>query len=209
MSVIELYNKFFNKRNMYSNENPKFYKNLEFLLELELILKKGANPDEYDLDGYALMHYIDYGNCCDYESILNFLELLAKYNADFNILNKQLIQYSPLHLAILAVPHCTIIPCLLKNGAHINNYRESLLNTIVSRCPYYLTYFLCYPIDNINQQDQIGDTALHIACSKNDEESVEKLLIAGADKNIKNKNGLTPFEVLKKKYDTITELLVN
>lgn len=48
------------------------------------------------------------------------------------------------------------------------------------------------PNININQQDEFGNTALHIATKANQKEVIRLLLSAGASKSIKNNEGKTP-----------------
>lgn len=49
---------------------------------------------------------------------------------------------------------------------------------------------------DINKQDELGQTALHIAVKNNDFDVINMLIKRGADANIKNRNGLTPLQYM-------------
>lgn len=52
---------------------------------------------------------------------------------------------------------------------------------------------------DINKQDELGQTALHIAVKNNDVDVINMLIKRGADANIKNCNGLTPLQYMRNK----------
>ncbi|XP_011879954.1 PREDICTED: BRCA1-associated RING domain protein 1-like isoform X2 [Vollenhovia emeryi] len=65
------------------------------------------------------------------------------------------------------------------------------------------------PMRNINKPNHKGETALHIACLKNNAERVKQLLLAGANPNTKDNAGWTPLqEAISFGYIKICELLL-
>ncbi|MCW7504210.1 ankyrin repeat domain-containing protein [Leptospira paudalimensis] len=61
---------------------------------------------------------------------------------------------------------------------------------------------------NLNEKTNHGDTALHWAAANQNKEIVEYLLKKGTDKNIKNNQGLTAFDIAKTKSSSeILEIL--
>ena len=59
-------------------------------------------------------------------------------------------------------------------------------------------YNLSYQLENglkiINQQDMEGMTALHLAAMTGNIRIAKKLLLKGADKNLRDSRGITPAE---------------
>jgi ankyrin repeat protein len=61
---------------------------------------------------------------------------------------------------------------------------------------------------NVNEQDNIGDTPLHIACSSGNQDIVEALMVCGADVNITNDNKQTPAQqAIYHKHEKLIRLL--
>jgi hypothetical protein len=60
---------------------------------------------------------------------------------------------------------------------------------------------------HINDKDENGNTALHIAMTRRDLDYIIPLINAGADLNIKNNNELSPVDILKSDNDTRIEIL--
>lgn len=55
--------------------------------------------------------------------------------------------------------------------------------------------YLCRLPQDLNVQDVDGDTALHHACKIDRARMVYNLLIMNADRNIRNRENMTPFEI--------------
>jgi ankyrin repeat protein len=62
-------------------------------------------------------------------------------------------------------------------------------------------------IEHINDQTTQGDTALHIACARRDENLIIQLIEKGADLNIENKNGKTPADMLRLTEEEIKKFI--
>ena len=73
-----------------------------------------------------------------------------------------------------------------------NNFGQTALHIIAGKSNLVLTcIFLNYRKQKLklNIQDVHGNTALHLAASNGNQHIVEKLLKAGADPDLQNKNG--------------------
>lgn len=69
--------------------------------------------------------------------------------------------------------------------------------------------YLCRLPHKLNLQDEDGNTALHHACKKDKPRIVYNLLLMDADKDIKNTDNLTAYEIAKLNQNlTIMNLFV-
>lgn len=57
--------------------------------------------------------------------------------------------------------------------------------------------YLCKLPQDLNAKDEDGNTALHQACKKDKPRMVYHLLLVDAAKEVKNGDGLTPYEIAK------------
>jgi len=60
---------------------------------------------------------------------------------------------------------------------------------------------------NVNIQDSNGNTPLHLAYLRRDQEMIKFLEDNGADKNCKNHNGKSPSDMSDKSYEEAFDLL--
>lgn len=106
-----------------------------------------------------------------------------------------------------------LIDLCLKNGANINHqdvYGKSIIHFFYRYNNKILEY-LCNNNLNINMQNNIGDTPLHIMCKHNVIDSVDYLIDRKINLETKNNNGDTVFHiaVLKKCQLFIQKLIKN
>jgi ADP-ribose pyrophosphatase YjhB (NUDIX family) len=136
--------------------------------------------------------------------------LLRGANPNIIINNKK---WTPLHYAI-KVKSIDLVKSLLLSGAKAENQthkkRSCLHFAVQSNLEFIkaLIISLSHYDENslillLNQQDEFGDTPLHIVCrdiikeKSNDSASIFKLLVSlGADVNIKNNEGITPSSII-------------
>ena len=90
-----------------------------------------------------------------------------------------------------------------KNSLHFiiakGHKGTSSLNDFENQLNLFNKILLSKNIKNhINDQDDFGNTAAHIAAAKRDMDYLRPLIETGADLEIKNKNGLSVIDVLKK-----------
>jgi len=143
----------------------------------ELLLKSGAIVDDPDSDGRTPLMW---SVKADSEASVACSELLLKYGADITFKRDKT---NALYEASVSC-HTNQIKLLLKNGA------------------------------KVNATDDSGDTALHRLCRfgylfnrAKQLPAIRVLLDGGADSNMKNKDGLTPRDILvqEKTTDVISE----
>ena len=119
-----------------------------------------------------------------------------------------------LHMVIVLVG---MVKCVLAHGVDINKKTpegETMLSIAAEECNLpMVTLLLSYKeIDLSIKYDYLsGNTILHNAVIKNDNELIRMLVEAGADINVKNDNGVTPVAMSLQHYpwltiDTLIEL---
>ena len=92
-------------------------------------------------------------------------------------------------------------PYMKKNKISNKNYRDrnnnSSLQIAVKQNSMYLTkYFLDKKNKNINNKNNKGQTALHIACSNRNENIIKLLVKKGANTKMKDSYGYKPYDYL-------------
>ncbi len=131
---------------------------------------------------------------------LRIIELLKKKGLDIE--QKDVNGNTPL-LAYAAGRDVEIVRAFIRNGADFKARNAEGKNAIMLLVEYddnredvksLIKQLNAQGID-INQVDNAGNTALHLACQKNNISGVKFLLLLGADTKIKNKEGKTPFSV--------------
>ena len=111
---------------------------------------------------------------------------LVKYDADYNklITGKDIKGKTPIDFDKTKSFENELYT--IWDAAKDNNI--TILNKLINELNYY----------EINEQTNFkGNTALHIAVKNKADKAILFLVLNGADKNIKNKKGLTPFEFIK------------
>ena len=173
INSIVIFNKpFAQKLFKESNKHPEQLKTIKYLINA-----KNLNINVVDkkyFNNTILMLYIANGE------VKIPLKLINDFNADPFIRDK--CRKNSLHL-IIAKGH--------KGKSSSNNFENQL--------DLFNKILLSKDIkDHINDQDDFGNTAAHIAAAKRDMDYLMPLIETGADLEIKNKNGLSAIDVLKK-----------
>ena len=133
-----------------------------------------------DFHGKNILHYAV--ELKQKETIL----FLIKYDADYNKLKttKDIKGKTPIDLDRTKSFENELYT--IWDSAKDNNIK--ILNILLNELKYY----------DINEQTKFkGNTALHIAVKNRADKVVLFLILNGADKNIKNKEGYTPLEIIK------------
>lgn len=151
----------------------------------------GMDPNARDADGNTLL-----GSVVTLGS-MEMLKLMVKKGVDINITD----QYgnTVLFNALYVPGGMEKIEYLLKNGIHINQKNNDGDTAMISILRYDHVYYdldwnkklkllLRYKLD-INTRDKSGNTMLIIAAALDHIDCLKTLIDAGADLNIKNKNG--------------------
>ena len=150
-----------------------------------LLIEKGASIDVKEIDNETAMHYAAWGGNVDIIMDLHKrgLEIDAKSNQET----------TPLHYAANQ-GRLEAAKYLVENGANVNrakdNGRTPLIEAALGRHPEMIKYLVEMNAD-VNKQMISGQTALYFACH-DQKEAVEELVKAGANVNLKNRDGRTP-----------------
>ncbi|CAB0033084.1 unnamed protein product [Trichogramma brassicae] len=185
---------------------------------VELLLRKGANPNLANADGLTPLHII----CKNYSEKIDLVDMLfelsnEKYHPlQVDALDK--LSNTPLHLAAYQCRR-NLIELLLRKGAdpnlvdakgqtslHIicerNDYDEDLVEIL-----FQLSKELNRPLQ-LDVQDELGNTPLHLALQffsrarVNVQKMTVKLLLRkGASPNCPNKDGSYPLHCICRRYD--------
>ncbi|XP_058793596.1 serine/threonine-protein phosphatase 6 regulatory ankyrin repeat subunit B-like [Phymastichus coffea] len=160
----------------------------------QILINYGANINIQSLKGSTPLHI------ALRKVHLDLIKIYLKYNFNPNIAEYE-SGCTPLHIAasndLLAPDSEEIINALLAKNADIhakkNDGQTSLhLAALTRYCPSRLTPLL--ELDcNVDCQDNAGKTPLHMACLNRNAKNVENLLNKGADINVKDGSGCTPF----------------
>ncbi|CAB0037205.1 unnamed protein product, partial [Trichogramma brassicae] len=173
----------------------------------ELLLRRGADPNYWDNDGWTALHII-----CREGVDVSLLALLFHVCEE---VNQEVRVDAPgpggrtaLHLA-LSKKHIILAEYLLRNGANpmtANGQGKAALHLVCQsnyEDEFVESFFqICYEEDwalQLDAQDKQGRTPLHLALHSGTERAVEVLLRRGADPNLVNKEGSTPLHVVCEK----------
>ncbi|CAB0043472.1 unnamed protein product [Trichogramma brassicae] len=176
---------------------------------VELLLRRGSNPNLANKDGSTPLHTI----CSRKDSNCDLAELFFKICDDVN----QPVQVdardksgnTPLHAA-LQRKHFKVVELLLTRGANANSANEEGSTPLHNICNRYndddfgsktLDVFLDINAEldqpvQLDVQDKKGDTPLHLALKKYNKKMAVLLLKYGASPNLTNEDGRTPLHIV-------------
>lgn len=149
--------------------------------------------DSRDNNGLTLlMHYLEYNEHPDIDTVARLLKMGANPNA------RDLYGDTPLLIAVADCQNVEIIKLLLNAGADVNARNEDLMTPLmasVSNKNAEVVSLMIKAGADINAQDKYEDSALHYASVDAVNPTViDVLLNAGADATIVNDNGRKAFE---------------
>lgn len=168
---------------------------------IKALLNAGADPNIADNNGNTALMI----QAC-WDGHTDIVRLLIEHGADVNARN--IYGSTALYEAVF-LGYKSISEILIKAGADINisvpdGYKDDFLlyHAVSSNSAETAALIMRYT-DNLERdlgrKDINGDTVLHIAARNRHRLMFELLLKAGADFNVKNKKGITPFDILKEK----------
>lgn len=170
---------------------------------VKILLQNGANPN---ITNYNITTALMYAAKNGHKEIV---QILLKAKANINVINT----YGVTALISAAItPHVEIIQMLINNSANINiqdhNGYTVLMYAIDKNHKNLIDQILKNSHVNIDIQTNNGNTALHIAVNNGNTKVVEKLLLANADINIKNKKNKSAKDIAQEKdYQEIVRLI--
>lgn len=189
-------------------KNPNW--NLYLLVNCLFYLKHNRNRKK------LLQVFIQYGLITAYSrrfdhNILHRLILLVKkddykaveiaeilFNSGVSLHERSIENFSPMDYAVVK-ENLPLISFLLDKGVDINqgSHEGSSLLLAIRFCSVHTVEFLLSKgADFNNAKRSIGDTALHGACSEQDEKMISLLIRYGAVLSPENDDGETPFSQL-------------
>jgi ankyrin repeat protein len=153
-----------------------------------LLLKKGANVHHrHKQEESTVLHFV----CERYGYTIRYL-----LDAGANIHARRKDGKTPLLIACKS-GHLDHVKLLDKRGANLNDVDldgNGVFHHAVRWDIEVLTYLLDKNLD-IDRVNHEGNSALHLACMYKETGCVKLLLVKGADPNLKNKKGKTPFDL--------------
>lgn len=203
---------------------------------LELLLKKGCNPNKKDKEGNTAMHTAaQYGfveaieilakSGCSIEEFNNqhqsplhiaaqhgqmeLCESILLQGGDVNIEDNE--ETCPLHLAVNNL-HLDATKLLISHKADVdacNKHNQTPLHFAVARKNVDVTKLLLDCRANTSVQDARGETVLHLAAENGLVHLTELFLRAKPKLNVCDQKGKTPLEVAARgNYVTIVDMII-
>ncbi|CAB0039823.1 unnamed protein product [Trichogramma brassicae] len=178
---------------------------------VELLLRRGANPNVTNCDGDTALHVIC-KRC--HEAADDLTKILLDHSADVyrpvQINVKNSAGDTPLNLALNNGLRATA-KLLVTNGANPNlagANGSTALHIICEKPDADELMKLLFNISNVLNQsveidarNKLGNTPLHYALGSRQMKAAELLLRRGADPTSANKEGLTPLHIICQRYD--------
>uniref|UniRef100_A0ABD2WPN2 PRANC domain-containing protein n=1 Tax=Trichogramma kaykai TaxID=54128 RepID=A0ABD2WPN2_9HYME len=171
---------------------------------VELLLRRGANPNLANKNGLTPLHTLCSRKDSNYELMQLFFQICDDIKQPVQVDTWDKSGNTPLHVA-LKLKHFKVVELLLKRGANANLANEEGSTHLHNICKRYdvetLKRFLVInekldrPVQ-LDVQDKKGNTPLHLALEENDCKVAVLLLEYGANPNFTNKDGRTPLHLI-------------
>ncbi|XP_014235580.1 ankyrin-3-like [Trichogramma pretiosum] len=177
----------------------------------ELLLRSGADPSLTNAEGLTLLHIIcKSSNNYSYEVAKKFLKINAELNQLVQVDAQDKLGNTPLLLA-LCNNHKEVAELLLRKGASPNLANAEGLTPLHVICMGFqnddkleMLFEICEErnqLVQIDAQDNLGNTPLHLALCYGKHWAAELLLRKGANPNLADVEGYTPLHVICKRDD--------
>jgi len=157
---------------------------------IKFLLDHGADVNSRNQAGSTPFHHavtITYG----LEINMDIIKILLDHGADIN--SKDRKGNTPLHYVCSEFPFDYYLPDNPK--VHTTFYRECFCK----KCQLERLEYLIARGANINAQNEMGQTVLHLAAIEHaDEDVIEYLTKHGADLNLRDRNGKTVLDLVQK-----------
>uniref|UniRef100_A0ABD2WT75 Uncharacterized protein n=1 Tax=Trichogramma kaykai TaxID=54128 RepID=A0ABD2WT75_9HYME len=188
---------------------------------IELLLRRGSDPNIPNTLGFTPLHIMCFGDHVNCDSLKMFFEICKEKNLQMQVDAVENWGRTPLHLALLKQDKRGLIELLLRNGANPNLADKKGLTPLYFICTnyYYHDFFeiffnICEELKQlvqVNAQDELGNTILHLVLKHKYMKQAELLLKKGADPSIANAERSTPLHIISKRCynDDFIELFFN
>lgn len=157
---------------------------------VQILLRKGTNPDLQDNIGESALHYAVKYN------LPEMVKILLKNGANLNLQNNE--GRSALWWAIRN-EYTELVQNLLEKGANPDFFQIDKWPVLCYAVRYYpkIAQMLLENGANIHLQNESGETALHLAVLGNNSKIVRMLLKKGANPNLKDNDGRSALDLAK------------
>lgn len=158
------------------------------------LLKMGLDPNSIGKNGATALHLASAFSP-------HLIELLVQSGADIDA-REGLASQTPLHIAALYNTQSIAILLRLKADSDLLDSKGlTPLQLAALNSPEHVAIFLAHGVENVNYQETDGKlSALHYVVDRGHEGAVVALLEHGADPNLPNNLGQTPFHFSVRKF---------
>lgn len=162
---------------------------------LGVLLESGLSLEDRSFTGGTALMYAALGNQ------LEMLRFLQQEVPGSSYRNAQSTNGWTAIMIAAAKGFVNTVKILVEDGADpwlVDAYQWSpLMRAIDNRHSGVVNYLLSLPDAPLDQQNENGSTALHIAVLKNDADAARLLLESGAEPALKDKNAMSPVEIAR------------
>ncbi|CAB0042895.1 unnamed protein product [Trichogramma brassicae] len=173
----------------------------------ELLLRRGFDPNVADNDGSTALHTICMADDDDGWAKMLF-EISEEKNRQVQIDVRGMLDFTPLHLALVKEKLRPVAELLLRKGAATNlvdREGSTPLHTVCKYADDEDRVRMLIEISNeenkpveVDARDKLGRTPLLLALARGHGKGVKYLLKLGADPNLADENGSSPLHVIIK-----------
>ncbi|KAL7302823.1 hypothetical protein TKK_0004861 [Trichogramma kaykai] len=183
---------------------------------VDILLSRGAHSNLADENGFTPLHVLCQREDDDVNLARRFFEIGEKFNKSILIDARDEYGNTALHQAILN-NHVNLVEFLLSKGADPNSLNKDGETTLHRICEANLDdlavemlFKICdekHQSMQVDAQDKMGKTPLHVAITKGNINTIEILMRRGAQPNLADENGFTPLHVLCQRENDDVDLL--